>query len=176
MTIWTSIKSILIHEYQHKSTRVNTNQHESTRVRHESTEVRHESTRINTRQHESNTSQHESTRVNTNQHESDTSQHESTRVQHESTRVRHDSKRVHKSQLDHKIIIIYVFYLVKYDKSLIGLNTTFSHELEPGSKENQEQTGRNLDAIKVFTNNFSLLGVKYQFICPWNYNTNRNNM
>ena len=40
------IKSILIHEYQHNSTRVNTSQHESTRVRHESTRVRHESTRI----------------------------------------------------------------------------------------------------------------------------------
>ena len=41
----------------------------------------------------------------------------------------------------------------------------FSHELELGSKENQEQIGRNLDAIEVFINNFSLLGVKYQFIC-----------
>ena len=47
------IKSILIHEYQHKSTRVNTSL-----------------TRVNTTQHESNTSQHES----------DTSQHESTQV------------------------------------------------------------------------------------------------
>ena len=70
----------------------------------------------NTRVPSTNTSQHESTRVNTNQHESDTIQHESTRVQHESTRVRHesirirhDSKRVNKSQLDHKIIIVYVF-------------------------------------------------------------------
>ena len=42
-----SIKSILIHECQHKSTRINTSQHESTRVRHESTQVRHESTRVN---------------------------------------------------------------------------------------------------------------------------------
>ena len=63
------IKSILIHEYQHKSTRVNTSQHESTRVWHESKRVRHESMRINTSQHESNTSRHES---NTNQHESKT--------------------------------------------------------------------------------------------------------
>ena len=61
------IKSILIHKYQHKSTRINTNQNESTRVQHESTRVRHESTRINT----------SPTRVNTNQHESDTNQHES---------------------------------------------------------------------------------------------------
>ena len=47
--------------------------------------------------------------VNTNQHESIRVQHEPTRVQHESTRVQHDSKRVNKSQLDHKIIIVYVF-------------------------------------------------------------------
>ena len=39
------------------------------------------------------------------------------------------------------------------------------HQLELGSKENQEQIGRNLYAIEVFINNFSLLGVKYQFIC-----------
>ena len=49
------IKSILIHEYQRKSKRINTSQHESNtsqhgskRVQHESTPVRHESTRINT--------------------------------------------------------------------------------------------------------------------------------
>ena len=58
------IKSILIHEYQHKSTRVNTNQHESDTTQHESL------TRVNTNQHESKTSQQES----------DTSQHESTVV------------------------------------------------------------------------------------------------
>ena len=40
------IKSILMHEYQHKSTRVNTSQHESTL--------------LNTNQHESDMSQHES--------------------------------------------------------------------------------------------------------------------
>ena len=40
----------------------------------------------------------------------------------------------------------------------------FRHYLELGSKENQEQIGRNLVAIEVFINNFSLLGVKYQFI------------
>ena len=52
-----AIKSILIHEYQHKSTRVNTNQyesdtnqHESDTSQHESTQVRHKSTRINTSQ------------------------------------------------------------------------------------------------------------------------------
>ena len=47
------IKSIIIHEYQHKSTRVNTNQHKSDTSQHES----------NTSQHESDTSQHESTQV-----------------------------------------------------------------------------------------------------------------
>ena len=41
------IKSILIHEYQHNSTRVNSSQHESTRVRHESTRVRNESRQVN---------------------------------------------------------------------------------------------------------------------------------
>ena len=64
------IKSILIHEYQHGSTRINTNQHKSTRI---------------------NTSP---TRINTSQHESDTNQHESTRVQHESTRVNTSPKQV----------------------------------------------------------------------------------
>ena len=62
------IKSILIHEYQHESTRINTGQHESDTSQHESTE-------INTSQHEStqiNMSQHESTRVDTKQHESKT--------------------------------------------------------------------------------------------------------
>ena len=61
------IKSILIHEHQHKSTRVNTN---STRVRHEP----------NTSQHESDATQHESTQVkkcarwvNMSQQKSDTS-------------------------------------------------------------------------------------------------------
>ena len=42
------IKSILIHQYQHGSTRVNTNQHESNASQHQSTRVLHESTRINT--------------------------------------------------------------------------------------------------------------------------------
>ena len=44
VTLW--INSILIHEFQYKSTRVNTNQHE-----------------FDTNQHESDTNQHESTRV-----------------------------------------------------------------------------------------------------------------
>ena len=68
------IKSILIHEYQHKSTEVNTNQHEPDKSQHESTWVWHESTRINmslTRVKTSlkrvNTSP---TQVNTNQHKS----------------------------------------------------------------------------------------------------------
>ena len=42
------IKSILIHECQHKSTRVNTNQHESDTSQRESRQVRHISTRIST--------------------------------------------------------------------------------------------------------------------------------
>ena len=36
------MKSILIHEYQHKSTRIKTNQHESDTSQHESTRVWHE--------------------------------------------------------------------------------------------------------------------------------------
>ena len=67
------IKSILIRECQHKLTRVNTNQNESTRINTSPTRV--------------NTNQHESDRVNTNQHESDTNHYKSTRVRHESTRV-----------------------------------------------------------------------------------------
>ena len=62
------IKSNLIHEYQHKSTLVNTNQHE-----------------FCTNQHESDTSQHES----------DTSQDESTRVRHVSTRINTSLKKYH---------------------------------------------------------------------------------
>ena len=45
------VKSILIHEYQHKSTRVNTNQHESTRARHKSTRINTSPTQVNTSQH-----------------------------------------------------------------------------------------------------------------------------
>ena len=84
------IKSILIHECQHKSTRINTNQNESTRVQHESTRAQHESTRV---RRESTRIKTSPTRVNTNQHESDTSQHKPTWIntsQHESTRVRHE--------------------------------------------------------------------------------------
>ena len=39
------------------------------------------------------------------------------------------------------------------------------HYLELGSKENQEQIRRNLVAIEIFINNFSLLGVEYRSIC-----------
>ena len=74
-------------------TRVNTNQHESTRVQHESI-------RVNTNQHESDTSptrvNTSPTRVNTNQHDSNTSQHEATRVQNRSRpwkRDKHGSKK-----------------------------------------------------------------------------------
>ena len=67
------IKSILIHEYQHKSTRVNMNQHESTRINMSPT------------------------RINTNQHESIRVRHESTRVRHESTPFRHESTWINTS-------------------------------------------------------------------------------
>ena len=63
------IKSILIREYQHKSTRVKTNQHES-----------------DTNQHECVTNQHESTRAKRG----------STRVQNKSMQV-NKSKKVKKS-------------------------------------------------------------------------------
>ena len=43
-----SIKSILIHEYQRKSTRFDTNQHESTRVQHESERTNTSPTRVST--------------------------------------------------------------------------------------------------------------------------------
>ena len=52
----TTIKSIIIHEYQHKSTRVNTNQHESTQINTSLTRVNTSPTRVNTNQHESKTS------------------------------------------------------------------------------------------------------------------------
>ena len=74
------IKSILIHEYQHKSTGVKKNQHDSTRINTSLTRINTSPTRVNTNQHEStrvnmsptqvNTSP---TRVNRNQHESKTS-------------------------------------------------------------------------------------------------------
>ena len=54
------IKHILIHEYQQKSTRINTSL-----------------TQVNKNQHEIGTSQHGS---NTSQHKSNTSQHESTQI------------------------------------------------------------------------------------------------
>ena len=81
-----SIKSILIHEYQHESTRISTNQHKSDTS----------PTRVNTSPTWVNTSQHESTRINTNQHDSNTSQHEATRVQNRSRpwkRDKHGSKK-----------------------------------------------------------------------------------
>ena len=62
------IKSILIHEYQHESTRINTG---PTRV---------------------DTSQHKSTRVQHEQHESDTSQHDYNTNQHEAARVQNRSR------------------------------------------------------------------------------------
>ena len=80
------------------STRVNTSQHESTRVNTSLTRINTSPTRVNTNQHESDT----------NQHESETSQHESTRVQHESTQINTSPTRVNtnqhepKTSLDHK--------------------------------------------------------------------------
>ena len=65
-----TFKSIVIHKYQHKLTRVNTNQHESDTSQHKS----------KTSQHESDTSQLKSAQVkrcprwvNMSQHKSDTS-------------------------------------------------------------------------------------------------------
>ena len=113
----------------------NTNQHEQTRVQHESTRIRHESTRINT----------SPTRVNTNQHESDTSQHKSTRVRQELIRPRNYHS-------------LSQFQLVKYDSSLNGLIISFIYYLEITNK-----LEKYLDAIQVFVNSFSLVGVN-QFI------------
>ena len=64
-TLISKIKSILIHEYQHKSIRVNTNEHESTRINTSLTRVNTSPTRVNTSQHESTRVRHESTRINT---------------------------------------------------------------------------------------------------------------
>ena len=75
------IKSILIHEYQDKSSRVNTSQHELTRIRHESTRTKTSLTQINT----------SPTSVNTNQNGS-------TRYRHESTRINTSSR----TGLDHE--------------------------------------------------------------------------
>ena len=79
-----TIKFILIHEYQRKSTQIDTS---PTRVN--TNRVRHEPTRINTSLTRVNTS---SARVITNQRESNRSQHESDRIQTESTRVQNRSK------------------------------------------------------------------------------------
>ena len=74
------IKSILIHEYQHKSTGVKKNQHESTRINTSLTRINASPTRVNTNQHQSTRVNMSPTQVNTNQHESNSSQHESARV------------------------------------------------------------------------------------------------
>ena len=47
---------------------------------------------------------------------------------------------------------------------MIGLNITFGHYLELGSKENQEQIGGNLVEVEAIINSFSLLGIRHQFI------------
>ena len=93
LSVWKLIKSILIHEYQHESTRINTGQHESNTSQHESTQINTSPTRV---QHESTQVRHESTRINTSQHDSNTSQHEATRVQNRSRpwkRDKHGSKK-----------------------------------------------------------------------------------
>ena len=61
------VYSILIHEYQHKSRQVNTNQHESTLINTSPTRVKTGLTRVNMNQHESDTSQHEPIQVITSQ-------------------------------------------------------------------------------------------------------------
>ena len=63
------IKSILIHEYQHESTRINTGWHDSTRVNTSPTRVNTGPTWVNTNQHESTRVNTSLTRVNTEQHE-----------------------------------------------------------------------------------------------------------
>ena len=78
-----AIKSILIHEYQRKSTQIDTS---PTRVN--TNRVRHEPTRINTSLTRVNTS---SARVITNQGQSNRSQHESNRIQNESNSKRSKS-------------------------------------------------------------------------------------
>ena len=50
------IKAILIHKYQHGSTRVNANQHESTRINTSLTRINTSLIRVNTNQHEFKTS------------------------------------------------------------------------------------------------------------------------
>ena len=75
----------VIQKYQHKSRRVNTNQHESTQVRYESRPLNTSRTRVNTNQCDSQTSPKVS----------DTSQHESKSFLDEqswvNTTVRHES-------------------------------------------------------------------------------------
>ena len=78
-----TINSILIHEYQRKSTQIDTS---PTRVN--TNRVRHEPTRINTSLTRVNTS---SARVIKNQGQSNRSQHESNRIQNESNSKRSKS-------------------------------------------------------------------------------------
>ena len=84
------IKSILIHECQHKSTRINTSQH-----------------KYDTNQHESDTSQHESTRVRHESTRIKLVRRESTLVRHQSIRINTSPTRVNTSQLDQETIIVY---------------------------------------------------------------------
>ena len=70
-------------------TKVNTNQHESTRIKTSLTRINTSPTRINTIMTQVNTTP---TRVSTNQSESGMSQHESYVSQHESTPVQNRSR------------------------------------------------------------------------------------
>ena len=64
--------------------------------------------------------------------------YESMRVSTSPTRISKIPTRISKSQLNQEIIII---QLVKYNNSLIGLNITFSYQLELESKTNPKQIG-----------------------------------
>ena len=59
----TLIKSILIHEYKHKSTRANTSKHQSIRVNASPTQINMGQHKFDTSQYECDKNQHESPRV-----------------------------------------------------------------------------------------------------------------
>jgi hypothetical protein len=71
--IFNTVLLDLIENSTRVRTRVNTNEHEWTRMEHEWTRMEHEWTRMNTSKHEWNTSEHE---WNTSEHEWNTSEYE----------------------------------------------------------------------------------------------------
>ena len=80
-------KIILMHEYQHNSTRVNTSYFESARIRTSLTRIYMSQTRVNAEHYESTQIQHNSrwvnkslTQDNMNEHKSKTGKDESTQV------------------------------------------------------------------------------------------------